>query len=130
MRTEGESETTGNRVGEAVPPTEKTLDMALDPETYANEIANKYGINLKGSGQDITIKYNPDLRSGVYGRTLRSNPNVIEIRSDALISETELANTIAHELNHVCDFIKGGIAPEPLAYNSGNALADYINGGR
>lgn len=104
--------------------------MALDPETYANEIANKYGINLKGSGQDITIKYNPDLRSGVYGRILRSNPNVIEIGSDALISETELANTIAHELNHVCDFIKGGIAPEPPAYNSGDALADYINGGR
>lgn len=130
MRTEGESETTGNRVGEAAPPTEKTLDMALNPETYANEIANKYGINLKGSGQDITIKYNPDLRSGVYSRTLRSNPNVIEIGSDALISKTELANTIAHELNHVCDFIKGGIAPESLVYNSGNALADYINGGR
>ncbi len=119
-----------NRIGETVPPTEKTLDMALDPETYANEIAKKYGINLKGSGQDITIKYNPDLRPGVYGRTLGSNPNVIEIGPDALMSESELANTIAHELNHARDFIKGGFAPEPPAYDSGNALADYINGGR
>ena len=104
--------------------------MALDPETYANTIAEKYGINLKGSGQDITIKYNPDLRPGTYGRTTAVNPNVIEIGPDALMSETELANTIAHELNHARDFIRGGIAPEPSAYSAGNALADYINGGR
>ncbi len=104
--------------------------MALDPETYANAIAKKYGINLRGSGQDITIKYNPDLRSGTYGRTTAANPNVIEIGPDALMSEAELANTIAHELNHARDFIRGGIALEDPAYNAGDALSDYINGGR
>ena len=119
-----------NRKGQPVPVTEKNLDMALDPETYANPIAEKYGINLKGSGQDITIKYNPDLRPGTYGRTTAVNPNVIEIGPDALMSETELANTIAHELNHARDFIRGGIAPEPSAYSAGDALEDYINGGR
>ncbi len=119
-----------NRKGQPVPVTEKNLDMALDPETYANTIAEKYGINLKGSGQDITIKYNPDLRPGTYGRTTAVNPNVIEIGPDALMSETELANTIAHELNHARDFIRGGIAPEPSAYSAGDALEDYINGGR
>ena len=119
-----------NRKGQPVPVTEKNLDMALDPETYANTIAEKYGINLKGSGQDITIKYNPDLRPGTYGRTTAVNPNVIEIGPDALLSETELANTIAHELNHARDFIRGGIAPEPSAYSAGDALEDYINGGR
>ena len=119
-----------NRQGRPVLATEKTLDMALDPETYANTIAEKYGINLRGSGQSITIKYNADLRPGIYGRTTAANPYVIEIGSDALVSEEELANTIAHELNHARDFIRGGIAPESSAYSSGNALSDYIMGGR
>ena len=119
-----------NRQGRPVLATEKTLDMALDPETYANTIAEKYGINLRGSGQSITIKYNADLRPGIYGRTTAANPYVIEIGSDALVSEEELANTIAHELNHARDFIRGGIAPESSAYSSDNALPDYIMGGR
>ena len=119
-----------NRQGRPVLATEKTLDMALDPETYANTIAEKYGINLRGSGQSITIKYNADLRPGIYGRTTAANPYVIEIGSDALVSEEELANTIAHELNHARDFIRGGIAPKSSAYSSGNALSDYIMGGR
>lgn len=46
------------------------------------------------------------------------------------MSEAELANIIAHELNNARDFIRGGIVPEPSAYSTGNALADYINGGR
>ena len=104
--------------------------MALDPETYANAIAEKYGINLRESGQDITIKFNTDLPSGTLGRTKAANPYVIEIGPDALVSETELANTIAHELNHARDFIRGGEALEDLAYEAGDALADYINGGR
>ena len=119
-----------NRQGRPVLATEKTLDMALDPETYANTIAEKYGINLRGSGQSITIKYNADLRPGIYGRTTAANPYVIEIGSDALVSEEELANTIAYELNHARDFIRGGIAPKSSAYSSGNALSDYIMGGR
>lgn len=124
------SGTIGGNAGSPVSITEKTLDMALDPETYAYVIAKKYGINLRGSGQNITIKYNPNIRPGIYGRTLGVNPYVIEIGPDALMSETELANTIAHELNHARDFIKGGHATEPPAYSAGNALSDYINGGR
>ena len=53
-----------------------------------------------------------------------------EVGSDALISEEELANTIAHELNHARDFLRGGEAIEPPAYDAGNALADFIRGGR
>ena len=45
-------------------------------------------------------------------------------------SEEELANTIAHELNHARDFLRGGEAIEPPAYDAGNALADFIRGGR
>ena len=39
----------GNRQGQPVPVMEKILDMVLDPETYANTIAEKYGINLRGA---------------------------------------------------------------------------------
>ena len=107
------------------------MDMALNPELYANEVANKYGINLKGSGQKITITYNPELASA--GRTCADNPTVIEIGPSAFFSEEELANTIAHELNHARSFIKGGNAPEwgdGGAYPAGNALAEYIRGER
>lgn len=133
--TSGSTEVTNNslirnRIGQPVAKTEKTYEMALDPETYANSIAQKYGINLKGSGQVIEIKYNPDLPTGIFGRTKAANPKVIEIGNDALMDETELANTIAHELNHARDFLRGGIAPEETAYASGNALSDYIKGGR
>lgn len=46
------------------------------------------------------------------------------------MSEMKLANTIAHELNHARDFLHGGKAEEAPAYAAGNALADYILGGR
>ena len=85
------------RKGHPVEATEKTLEMALNPETYAYAIADKYGINLRGSGQRIIIKFNPEISRGRYGRTVKTSPNVIELGPDALTSETELANTIAHE---------------------------------
>ena len=119
------------REGVPVTPSEKTLEMALNPELYANEVAKKYGINLRGSGQDIVIEFNPQLTS--LGRTRASNPNVIEIGPSAFVSESELANTIAHELNHARSFLAGGNAPEwgsNGAYLAGDALADYIAGGR
>lgn len=104
--------------------------MALDPEAYAYAIAEKYGINLRGSGQKINIKYYPNVCTGTYEFTAKDNPNVIEIGPNALMSEAELVNTIAHELNHARDFLRGGSAMEPPDYNAGNSLADYILGGR
>lgn len=118
------------RKGEPVKPIEKTYDMMLDKETYANAVADKYGINLKGSGQKITIKYDPDLRPGQYGRTLKCEPNVIRVGGDAFMSEEELAVTIAHELNHARSWLKGGDAPEETAYAIQEALRDFILGGR
>ena len=118
-----------NRIGNAVEPIDKTYEMALNPDLYANEVANKYGINLRGSGQKISILYNPNLASS--GRTSEINPNVIEVGTNAFFSEEELANTIAHEVNHARSFLKGGKAPEwgqGGAYLAGNALAEYIRG--
>jgi len=119
---------TRNRIGYPIPPTEKTLEMALSPKLYAETIVDKFNIHLKGSGKRIEIIYNPNLSPGIFGRTEKSNPYKIEIGPSALISETELANTIAHELNHARSFIKGGSAPERKAYKSGNALAKYLKG--
>ena len=120
-----------NRLGNPVKPMEKTYEMALDPELYANKVAQKFGINLKGSGQKIKIVFNPELKAA--GRTRANNPYVIELGPEAFSSEEELANTIAHELNHARSFICGGDAPEwgdGGAYPAGNALADYIRGER
>ena len=114
------------RFGRPVPPTQKTLQMALNPVYYASVIAQKYRIHLRGSKKGITIMYNPDLKAS--GRVRESMPSIIELGPLAYSSEIELANTIAHELNHARSYLKGGSAPEHTAYRSGNTLADYING--
>lgn len=122
------------RIGESIEPMEVTYEMRLDKEGHAYAVAEKYGINLRGSGQEITIKYNPDLSSA--GKSRKLTPTVIEVGPTAYISEAELANTIAHELNHARDWLKGGTAPDwpeglhPGAYSSGDALAEYIRGER
>lgn len=114
------------RFGKPVVFTERSYEMALNPEYYSSVIAKKYNIHLKGSKKQIVIKFNPALKSS--GRVVKSKPNVIELGPLAFVSETELANTIAHELNHARSFIKGGNAPEPAAYRSGNKLEEYMKG--
>ncbi len=125
----GNSETgVRHRLGEAVEPMERTYEMYLNPDEHIDAVVEKYGINLRGSGQDIKIVYNPDLYGPGISREI--TPNIIEVGPKALISDEELANTIAHELNHARSWLKGGEALEPPAYDAGDALADYINGGR
>jgi len=115
-------------VGEAVQPLDKTLDMALSPELYARTVAERYGINLRGSGQGIELVFNPELKAAGISR--QATPGIIEFGPSAMSSETELANTIAHELNHARSWLKGGVAPESTAYRAGDALEDYIRGRR
>ena len=128
----GFGKTKGNRtrlrIGRPVPPTEKDLHMALDPQYYANIIAKKYNIHLKGAKTKISIIFRPDLYSA--GRVREKAPNIIELGPLAFISEGELANTIAHELNHARSFLKGGRAPEKTAYASGDKFEEYIKGRR
>ena len=116
------------RIGRPVPETKKTLRMALEHDYYSKVIAKKYNIHLKGSGKEIKIVYNPELKSA--GRVRKVAPNVIELGPMAFSSESELANTIAHELNHSRSYLKGGSAPERTAYESGNKLEDYMKGRR
>lgn len=90
----GFKNTIRNRIGVVVDITKKTLEMALSPKLYADTIAKKFNIHLKGSGKEITIIFNTNLPSGVYGRTRKANPYQIEIGPSALRSEIELANRI------------------------------------
>ena len=85
-----------------------------------------YPLSIRGSKTDITIMFNPNLKA--YGRVREDAPSVIELSPLAFSNEIELANTLAHELNHARSYLKGGSAPEYTAYRSGNTLADYING--
>ena len=124
-----DSENIRYRIGDPVEPIEITYEMRLNKELYIQEVVDKYGINLKGSGQKIHIMYDPDHIKGP-GYVSELYPNTIILGPKALVSESELANTIAHELNHWRSWLKGGCAPEPSAYAAGDSLSDYINGGR
>ncbi|MFL5804701.1 MAG: hypothetical protein ACJ8CR_23530, partial [Roseiflexaceae bacterium] len=129
------------RRGRPVTPLERTIEYALNKESYLYAIANKYGIKLRGSGQEIRIMYDESMGSGTgrLGRTLESEGGrVIRIGPDALVDEGTAANTIAHELSHARDYLNGTHKPHGDAssmgnrtpYGSGNALEDYIRGGR
>ena len=118
------------RKGVQVSVTEKSLEMALNPKYFAETIAKKFNIHLKGSGRKIEIVINPDLPVGTAGMTREQYPNRIELGPTAFVSEVELANTIAHELNHSRSFLRGGSAPEARARRAGDSLAKYIRGER
>ena len=111
---------------QAGPPIEWTYEMRLNPDLYIQAVVEKYGINLRGSGQQITVKFNSDLVS--EGLSRKATPDIIELGPRALVSEEEVANTIAHELNHARSWLKEGDAPENSAYSAGNSLAAYIRG--
>ena len=114
------------RVGYPVSPTKKSIEMALNPNIYVKTICEKYSIHLKSGKMEIKIEINPALAPA--GRVVKSRPAIIELGTKAFVSEIELANTIAHELNHARSYLKGGNAPEKTAYYSGDALEKYIRG--
>jgi len=126
--------------GKPIPPIERTLNHALNPIEYLEDIAKKYKINLRGSGQTVTIKYDPTLGNGIYGITKKKDGGkIIYIGRDALQDEAIAANTIAHELSHARDYLRGGLhkphgnassVADGSVYGSGNALQEYIEGKR
>ena len=116
------------RYSNRLPPIEVTYEMRLNPDLFIKAVVEKYGINLRGSGRTITVKFNPDLVA--EGMSRKATPDVIEIGPRALVDEATLANTIAHELNHARSWLAGGNAAEDPAYNAGDALEDYIRGDR
>lgn len=80
-----------------------SLNEKSKQNTYFVEMSVLY------SFLNIQKIYNPELASAEKTRAVK--PNMIELGSSAFVSEEELANTIAHELNHARSFLKGRGAP-------------------
>jgi hypothetical protein len=127
------------RLGQPVSPLERTFDHALSPQSYVEDIATHYGINLRGSGQNISVLYDDTLPAGRLGVTKEiEGGKVIRIGPDALVDQATAANTIAHELSHARDYLRGShkvhgnaaSLADRTVYGSGNALEDWITGRR
>jgi len=113
-------------------PLDKTLDDVLNPAQFVKGIVEKYGINLRGSGQDIKIEFLDDLNVFNPGRVDPKTPSTIFIANlNNFINSHEIAITIAHELNHARGFLKGlpfEDVTEELALASERALNEWIKG--
>jgi hypothetical protein len=121
---------------------ERTMDNSLDKTTYLNDVANKYGINLRGSGQSISVVFDPDLGPGLLGVTRAAEGGrVIRVGPDGIYDDATAANTIAHELSHARYYLRNGTfegeihgnadsMADGTPYGSGNALQDWIEGNR
>jgi hypothetical protein len=114
---------------------ERTLDHALSPELYLNDVVKRYGMNLRGT----RVVFDPTLPPGKLGTTRAAERGmVIRVGPDALAGEATVANTLAHELSHARDYRRGmhkahgnrSSLGDRTAYGAGNALEDYINGNR
>ncbi|MDD9375088.1 hypothetical protein M8Z33_00025 [Streptomyces sp. ZAF1911] len=121
---------------------ERTLDNSLDKTTYLNDVAGKYGINLRGSGQEIKVVFDPDLGPGLLGVTRAvEGGRVIRVGPDGIYNDATAANTISHELSHARYYLRNGTFKGEIhgngdslgdgtPYGSGNALEDWIDGNR
>lgn len=123
------------REGTPGPAFPRTMENApsLDPQRYVEDIADYFRINLRGSGQRISVLYDDTLPEGQFGVT-RPNEGgrVIRIGPTAIRGgDGTTANTIAHELSHARDFLRGGLhkphgnvwdIANGTPYGSGNAL--------
>lgn len=119
---------TGTRLrpGLTQPGVTRTLENSLDPDAYISDVVSHYGINLRGSGQSISVQFNLNLASA--GRVRAASPNVIEVGPNAFASSEEMARTLAHELNHARSFLRGGVAPESTAYGAEGYLSEWMAG--
>lgn len=109
---------TGTRLrsGLAQPGVTRTLESSLNPDAHISDVVSHYEINLRESGQSISVHFNPNLASA--GRVRAASPNVIEVGPAAFASSEEMARTLAHELNHARSFLRGGAAPESTTYGA------------
>jgi len=125
---------------------EKTFDHALDPNLYLADVAKQHGINMRGSGQKISIMFDDALPDGMAGSTREiEGGHIIRIGKAGMIDEFTIGNTIAHELSHARDFLRGANRTNGLheehghfdspagdrsVYGSGNALEEWMRGKR
>jgi hypothetical protein len=120
---EARAASTASRLGETVPQLGRTYE---NQDTYLLDVASHYGINLRG----VKPVWDYELQSGVSGLTKRVEGGWTIRIHPGFVDESDLANTIAHELHHARKFQKGLTSAEPPAYASGDALGEWINGKR
>ena len=115
------------------PPMERTMEHALNRQMYIDDVVEYYGINLRG----VQAVYDPALGSGTgrLGVTREvEGGRIIRIGPDAFADQPTLANTIAHELSHARDYMRGVHKPhgdmtsmnDGTVYGAGNALEGWI----
>ncbi len=121
-------DTVRNRAGRAVP-RESGLEWALrSPLSRAQLVVEKYDINLRAAGRRVTMEFDPNLPLTPTGKVFGGSPTVIVLGPGALVSEEEMARTIAHELRHARAYLGSGSNQEFAAQAAENALAEYIGG--
>jgi hypothetical protein len=145
--------------GKKVEPIERTYEngFSFDRKAYAEAIAKKYRINLKGTNGKVKIEIDETLKPKTMGVTrFHEKGEIIRINEEVMRGgdEAQIANTIAHELSHARDFQrahKGGakslgeseamgfekphgneqsLGGDGSVYGSGNALQEHIEGKR
>jgi hypothetical protein len=123
-----------NRLSVARSPIPRTYESYSDPMPYVMDVVREMGINLRGSGQKVEIRFLDELRMGNLGRTRSREPNIIYIANlHHFPDSNELALTIAHELHHARGYLKGlrdNAVDEPSAYEAEDALKSWMNGDR
>ncbi|GEM49477.1 hypothetical protein [Deinococcus cellulosilyticus] len=111
-------------------------EYGTDRQEYVEQVAKKFGINLKGSGQKIQVIYDDTIDFTQEGLTkakeggliIRVGPGSFKTSNPADL-EANVANTIAHELRHARNYLKGlKIDDELDALASGEKLEAYIKG--
>jgi hypothetical protein len=123
-----------NRISYKQPRMEKNYGHALDPMSYVMDIVKQYGINLRGSGRKITIEFSDKLHAGNPGRVERKRPDVIQIAHPEHFGGDphEIAKTVAHELHHAREYLKGinlkNAEAEKGARAAEAALDKWLNG--
>jgi RHS repeat-associated protein len=101
---------------------DKLPEHGMNPQQYCHDVARVCGINLRG------IRLIPDrLPPGQQAVTRRSEGgNIVRIDLTQHKTWMDLANTIAHEVQHARLFRRGLPSPEPPAYASGEALYRWL----
>jgi hypothetical protein len=117
-----------SRLGQTVSPLGRTYE---NYDSYLEDVADHYGINLRGAQGNVSPIFDYGLSIGQKGLTKQAEGGFIIRINPGFEDEADLANTIAHELSHARDFQNGLLqSPEGPAEASGNALEEYINGQR
>ena len=109
-----------------------------DRQLYIEQVAKRYGINLKGSGVSIQLIYDDSInknaasaltRSAEGGRIIRIGPGAFDT-SNSTLREAIVAENIAHELVHAREYLTGvstiGPSGENRALAQGETLRTYV----